>query len=438
MASCPRSAIWDVGVCGGAFCFEVAAPGFVWTPLHKKTLKEVSQVVSSFIMKAKSDAVSQAKTDFLSRMSHEIRTPMNAIAGMTTIARSALDDREKVLDCLVKIEQSNRYLLNLINDVLAMSRIESGKVELNPEPVLLEEVAISLDDMMRSQVTLKQLDLRFERHFPTGRPVYLDVLRFSQVFINIIGNAIKFTEPGGSIIAQSTLVDEKDGVAYIRFSVTDTGIGIAPEAIRRIFRSFEQGSKNTSMAYGGTGLGLAISSNLVRMMGGTLEVKSRLGEGSEFYFTLPLPFASVSDVLPLKRSEKIQLDKRDFSGKRVLVVEDNEMNREIAISLLEMHGFVVETADNGKLAVDAFLSHPAGHYDAILMDVRMPVMDGLEATKNIRISGREDARSVPIIAMTANAFDEDTRQSIASGMNGHLSKPVDMTLLLDTLAEYLV
>ena len=157
MASCLRSAIWDVGVCGGAFCFEVAAPGFVWTPLHKKTLKEVSQVVSSFIMKAKSDAVSQAKTDFLSRMSHEIRTPMNAIAGMTTIARSALDDREKVLDCLVKIEQSNRYLLNLINDVLAMSRIESGKVELNPEPVLLEEVAISLDDMMRSQVTLKQL-----------------------------------------------------------------------------------------------------------------------------------------------------------------------------------------------------------------------------------------------------------------------------------------
>ena len=143
-------------------------------------------------------------------------------------------------------------------------------------------------------------------------------------------------------------------------------------------------------------------------------------------------------MLPLKRSEKIQLDKRDFSGKRVLVVEDNEMNREIAISLLEMHGFVVETADNGKLAVDAFLSHPAGHYDAILMDVRMPVMDGLEATKNIRISGREDARSVPIIAMTANAFDEDTRQSIASGMNGHLSKPVDMTLLLDTLAEYLV
>lgn len=192
------------------------------------------------------------------------------------------------------------------------------------------------------------------------------------------------------------------------------------------------------MEYGGTGLGLAISSNLVRMMGGTLEVKSRLGEGSEFYFTLPLPFADVSDIPPGKRSEKVQPDERDFSGKRVLVVEDNEMNRDIARSLLEMHGFVVETAVNGKLAVDAFVSHPAGFYDAILMDVRMPVMDGLEATKNIRISGKEDARSVPIIAMTANAFDEDTRQSIASGMNGHLSKPVDMTLLLDTLAEYLM
>lgn len=439
MGSCLRSAIWDVGAIGGCFCFEIAKTGFEWTPLHKKTLKEVSQVVSSFIMKAKSDAVSQAKTDFLSRMSHEIRTPMNAIAGMTTIAQSVLDDREKVRDCLVKIEQSNRYLLNLINDVLAMSRIESGKVELNPEPVLLEEVAISLDDMMRSQVTLKNLDLQFERHFPTGRPVCLDVLRFSQVFINIIGNAIKFTEPGGSIVARSTLVDERDGVAYVRFSVTDTGIGIAPEAIRRIFRSFEQGSKNTSMTYGGTGLGLAISSNLVRMMGGTLEVKSEPGKGSEFYFTLPLPFAEVSET-PVGKPlpERASSGKMDFSGKRVLVVEDNEMNREIATSLLEMNGFVVETAINGKLAVDAFVSHPAFYYDAILMDVRMPVMDGLEATKNIRVSGKEDARSVPVIAMTANAFDEDTRQSIASGMNGHLSKPVDVGLLLKTLGTYLM
>lgn len=438
MGSCLRSAIWDYGVCGGAFCFEVGRSGFEWTPLHKKTLKELSQVVSSFIMKAKSDAVSQAKTDFLSRMSHEIRTPMNAISGMTTIAKSVLDDREKVLDCLDKIEQSNRYLLNLINDVLAMSRIESGKVELNPEPVLLENVEVSLDDILRAQVTLKQLDLQFERIFPTNRPVYLDVLRFTQVVINIVGNAIKFTGTGGSIRALARLVEEKDGVAYVRFSVSDTGVGIAPEAMKRIFRSFEQESKSTSMQYGGTGLGLAISSNLVRMMGGTLEVKSRLGEGSEFYFTLPLPFADVSDTLPAKNTpEKAPDNRPDLSGKRVLVVEDNEMNREIAVAILEMNGFVVETAENGKLAVDAFVSHPAGYYDAILMDVRMPVMDGLEATKHIRISGKEDARSVPIIAMTANAFDEDTRQSIASGMNGHLSKPVDTSLLLNTLAGYL-
>lgn len=439
MGSCLRSAIWDYGVCGGCFCFEIAEPGFEWTPLHRKTLKEVSQVVSSFIMKAKSDALSQAKTDFLSRMSHEIRTPMNAISGMTTIAKSVLDDREKVLDCLGKIEQSNRYLLNLINDVLAMSRIESGKVELNPEPVLIEEVEVSLDDMLRAQVTLKELDFRFDRVFPPGRPVFMDVLRFSQVLINIIGNAIKFTEPGGSIVAAARLVEEKDGVAYVRFSVTDTGIGIAPEAIKRIFRSFEQGSSNTPVQYGGTGLGLAISSNLVRMMGGTLEVKSRLGEGSEFYFTLPLPFADVSDKpVGLEASGKELSDKPDFSGKRVLVVEDNEMNRDIATSLLEMNGFEVETAVNGKLAVDAFVSRPEYYYDVILMDVRMPVMDGLEATKNIRVSGKADARSIPIIAMTANAFDEDTRQSLQSGMNGHLSKPVDIHLLLKTLAAYLV
>ena len=438
MASCLRSAIWDYGVCGGAFCFEVAQGGFEWTPLHRKTLKEVSQVVSSFIMKAKSDALSRAKTDFLSRMSHEIRTPMNAIAGMTTIAKSVLDDREKLLDCLDKIEQSNRYLLDLINDVLAMSRIESGKVELNPEPVLLEDIRVSLDDMLRSQVTLKELDLRFEWAFPKGRPVCLDGLRFSQVLLNIIGNAIKFTERGGSIVAGARFVGEKDGVAFVRFSVKDTGIGIAPEAIKRIFRSFEQASKNTSMQYGGTGLGLAISGNMVRMMGGTLEVKSRPGEGSEFYFTLPLPFAEASD-LPVTRQpvDHVSSGTHDFSGRRVLVVEDNEMNRDIARELLEMHGFMVETAANGKLAVEAFASHPSGYYDAILMDVRMPVMDGLEATKHIRISGRADARSVPIIAMTANAFDEDTRESIQSGMNGHLSKPVDIRLLLGTLAEYI-
>lgn len=437
MESTLRCPIWDVGVCGGCFSFESHRADFSWTDEHRRMLKEISQIVSSFIMKARADAVSKAKTDFLSRMSHEIRTPMNAISGMTTIAKSVAGDRERVLDCLDKIEQSNRYLLGLINDVLEMSRIESGKVELNLEPVLLEQVEAQLDNMMRSPAELKGLSLSFSLRYPVYCPVYLDVLRFNQVMINIIGNAVKFTEPGGSISASARLVEKRDGMAFVRFSVKDTGIGIAPEAITRIFNSFEQGSESTSIRYGGTGLGLTISGSLVKMMGGSLEVESEPGKGSDFYFTLPLKLAGEWQDLEMKKPEKKTGVSRVFSGKRVLVVEDNELNREIAVSLLEMHGFEVETAENGALAVEMFRTHPAGHYDAILMDVRMPVMDGLEATRQIRLSGKEDARRVPIVAMTANAFDEDSRQSLQSGMNGHLSKPVDVERMLEMLAAYI-
>ncbi|EEO27832.2 ATP-binding protein [Oxalobacter paraformigenes] len=432
MSSTLRCPIWDVGVCGGCFSFESGQAGFVWTDEHKRVLKEISRIVSSFILKARADAVSKAKTDFLSRMSHEIRTPMNAISGMTTIAKSVLGDRERVMDCLDKIEQSNRYLLGLINDILEMSRIESGKVELNLEPVLLEQVEAQLDGMMRAPAELKGLSLSFGLRFPLHCPVYLDVLRFTQVFVNIIGNAVKFTE-SGSIFAHARLIEKKDGMVFVRFSVKDTGIGIAPEAIRRIFNSFEQGNESTSMRYGGTGLGLTISSSLVKMMGGSLEVESEPGKGSEFYFTLPLKLAGEWRDLEAKKPVEEPVVSRDFSGKRVLVVEDNELNREIAVSLLEMHGFAVETAENGQLALDAFLSRPAGYYDVILMDVRMPVMDGLEATRQIRVSGKDDARSVPVIAMTANAFDEDLKQTLQSGMNGHLSKPVDVERMLKVL-----
>lgn len=438
MTSTLRCAIWDDGVCGGCFSFESHCRDMQWTLKHRRILKEVSRVVSSFIMKARADAVSRAKTDFLSRMSHEIRTPMNAIAGMTTIAQSGLDDRELVRDCLEKIEHSNRYLLGLINDVLDMSRIESGRITLNLEPVLLEQVAGQLDNMMRPPAELKGLSLKFVRRFHRARPVYLDVLRFNQIFINIIGNAVKFTEPGGTIVGEARLLKEKDDLAWIRFSVKDTGIGIAPEAIRRIFRSFEQGGAETATHYGGTGLGLTIAGSLVRMMGGSLDVVSEPGNGSEFFFTLPLRYAEEQSAVARPKPAVSASVPRDFSGKRILVVEDNDLNREIAVTLLQMQGFTVETAENGKAALDAFVSHPVGFYDAILMDVRMPVMDGLEATRQIRLSGKEDARRIPVIAMTANAFDEDTRESLQSGMNGHLSKPVDVALMLKVLGDYLL
>lgn len=224
---------------------------------------------------------------------------------------------------------------------------------------------------------------------------------------------------------------------YIRFSIEDTGIGIAPEEIERIFDSFEQGSAKTAQEYGGTGLGLTISSHLVQLMGGKLEVKSRLGEGSEFYFTLPLKFKYRTFGQTVLGEKKIENVSMDWKGKRLLVAEDNKLNMEIAVTLLEMEGFQLETVQNGKAALELYLKKEPYYFDAILMDIQMPIMNGLEATKAIRLSQKKDARTIPIIAMTANAFDEDARESIQYGMNGHLSKPFTMDRLLEVLSECL-
>ena len=290
MASCLRCAIWNSGVYTGHLVLESHEKNYLWTEAQRKTLQELTQIISTFVAKAHADAVSLAKTQFLSRMSHEIRTPMNAIAGMTTIAKTSLDHREKVLDCLNKIERSNQYLLGLINDILEVSRIESGKIEISPEWVDMVTVERQLNEMFASQAKAKNITLLFQRQYEEKYVFYLDTLRFNQIFINLIGNAIKFTRPGGTVIGRARLESFEKDIAYIRFSIEDTGIGIAPEAIERIFDSFEQGSAKTAQEYGGTGLGLTISSHLVQLMGGKLEVKSRHEEGSEFYFTLPLKF----------------------------------------------------------------------------------------------------------------------------------------------------
>lgn len=435
MASCLRCAIWDSGICTGHLGFESRQKDFSWTQEHRKTLKELTQVISTFVAKAHSDAVSLAKTQFLSRMSHEIRTPMNAIAGMTTIAKASLDNREKALDCLNKIERSNQYLLGLINDILEVSRIESGKIEINPEWVGMVSVERQLNEMLSPQAKEKNVSLLFDGQCGEEDFFYLDTLRFNQIFINLIGNAIKFTEPGGTVAAQAKIERIEKDVAYIRFSVADTGIGIAPEALGRIFRSFEQESAITARQFGGTGLGLTISSRLVQLMGGELKVKSQLGEGSEFYFTLSLKYRRMKPAgqAALKEQKKAETPVHG-DGKRLLVVEDNKLNMEIAVTLLEMEGFQLETAQNGREAVDLYLKNEPYYFDAVLMDIQMPVMNGLEATKAIRISEKEDARTIPVIAMTANAFDEDARQSIQYGMNGHISKPFTVEHLLETLS----
>lgn len=434
--SCMQAAFWNQGIFAGALCFEVKRRDYIWTEEERKVLKEIAKLVSSFIMKARADAVSQAKTEFLSRMSHEIRTPMNAISGMTVIAKNVLDDKNKTLDCLNKIESANRYLLELINDILDMSRIESGKVELNFESADLLGQLKKLEELLQPQAQEKGIQLLFIHRYCSSRLFVIDVLRLQQVLINLIGNAIKFTPPGGKITVLVETKKETQSLVHLYFSICDTGIGISKEAMKRIFNVFEQGEKDTSMQYGGTGLGLAISSRLIRMMGGMLKVESEIGKGSNFYFELPIAYGAARNPI-VEADQKAEIPV-DFRGNRILLVEDNDINREIALEILKMYGFMVETAVNGQEAVKAFVSREAGYYQAILMDIRMPVMDGLEATRHIRISEKPDARSIPIIAMTANAFDGDTQKSIESGMNSHLNKPIDVNQLFHVLQNCLL
>jgi CheY-like chemotaxis protein/nitrogen-specific signal transduction histidine kinase len=429
LKSCLQSPIYEKGIYKGSVCFEKNVEGYIWSEDIKRLLKEISKVISTYTLKIKADSVSRAKTDFLSRMSHEIRTPMNAITGMASIAKSAIEDRNKVEDCLSKIEYSTKYLISLVNNILDMSKIESGKMTILNQSFDLKKLVQEIDIIMRAQTDAKNIHFviveNYENNILLG-----DELRLSQVLVNILGNAVKFTEEYGEILFKVEQLEQVSNYAVIHFSVKDSGIGISNENINRIFNSFEQAESNIVKEYGGTGLGLSISSNLVRHMGGTLDVKSTYREGSEFFFTIRFELGNVNDITD-KNELMEDKEKFDFKGKRVLVVEDNSLNMEIEKTLLEMAGCIVEEAKNGREAVDRFEVNPANYYDLILMDIRMPVMDGLEATKLIRTSEKEDARTVPIIATTANAFDEDTKKSMDSGMDGHISKPIEVKHLYE-------
>ena len=386
------------------------------------------------IEKALAEDASRAKTSFLSNMSHEIRTPMNAIIGLDNIALRNPDLQPETRSQLEKIGVSAKHLLGLINDILDMSRIESGRMVLKSEEFSFHEFLSQINVMIGGQCADKGLQYACNLATPV-RDYYIgDDLKLKQVLINILGNAVKFTDAPGSVTLTVEQVSESEQSCVLRFRVKDTGIGMDPEYIPKIFDSFSQEDATATNRYGGSGLGMAITKNFIDMMNGTVQVESQKNVGSEFTVAVPLG-RSDRVFVPEAPKTSLQEEKTVLTGRRILMAEDVAQNAEILADLLELEGMEAEHAENGEIAVRMFSEKPVGTYDAILMDVRMPVMDGLAATRAIRALSRPDAKTVPIIAMTANVFDEDVEHSLAAGMNAHLVKPIEPDLLVKTLAE---
>ena len=529
--------------------------------------REQTRALQEALMQAQH--ANQSKTTFLSNMSHDIRTPMNAIIGFTTLAVSHIDNKGQVQDCLQKVLASSNHLLSLINDILDMSRIESGKVQIQEQECNISELTHNLVNIIQPQVKAKQLELFIDTFDVNNEDVIADALKLNQVFINLLGNAVKYTPAGGTVsfrIQQQTTFHRGYG-DYV-FTVKDNGIGMTPDFVEHIFEPFEREDTATKSGIQGSGLGMAITKNIVEMMGGTITVQSEKDKGSEFRVELSLKLQDVeknaaqikeleglralvvdddcdscesvarmlkqiglrsewtisgreavhrakiahsegdsyhtyiidwqmpemsgiettrrirraigheapiiiltaydwtdieeeamaagvtafcakplfmSDLKSallaannmLEKEEEVSWTEADFGGKRILLVEDNELNREIAEAILEETGFVVESAPDGTDAVEMVSKAEEGHYDAILMDVQMPVMDGYEATRTIRSLPREDVKTIPIIAMTANAMEEDKETALKNGMNAHIAKPLDIELFLSVLGKYL-
>lgn len=406
--------------------------------LFFERITKVHEQIAEYEKKlAQAEESSHSKTTFLSRMSHEIRTPMNGIIGMLTLAEGKLSPDAPAMQYLTRADELSDHLLALINDILDMSRIEAGKVELEKKPFSLRKLGDKLYDMFSR--SLEARGIRYEVNFEemTVDSVIGDELRISQVIINFLSNAVKFTSEGEIIVTfRQMLKQEKSVDLMIR--VHDTGIGMSPEFINHIFRPFEQESIDTSKKYGGTGLGMAITDQLVQLMGGEIVVESLKDKGSDFTVFLQLPIAEEGSVEERTAMVNRETDADNaFRGCRVLLAEDNEINAMIAEEILNNMGAEVEIAENGQAAVDSFRSHPAQYYDFILMDVQMPVMDGRTAARMIREMDRVDAGKIPIFALSADAFVEDERLSLKSGMNGHFAKPVDFAALQKEIGAFL-
>jgi signal transduction histidine kinase len=396
--------------------------------VHQRTAELEQQVLLA-------QEASRAKSDFLATMSHEIRTPLNAVIGMTAIGAMSQESQRKDY-AFERIQEASEHLLGVINDILDMSKIEAGKLELSNVAFVTRDVVARVANVMRFRTNEKSQDLRI--HIADDVPVslYGDDRRLAQVITNLIGNAVKFTPEKGCIALEVYLEEEVNDLCTLRFLVIDTGIGISEEQQTRLFQSFQQADSSTTRSYGGTGLGLALSKRMVELMGGEIGVTSQLGKGSTFSFTVRLPRASLDALAAEARVAVAELQNGEFAGFTILLVEDVAVNREIVHVLLEASQVRIDDAVNGQEAVRMFEANPE-LYDLVLMDVQMPVMDGYDATRQIRGSAHARGAYLPIIAMTANVFREDVEYALAVGMNAHLSKPIEINDMVVLLREYL-
>lgn len=399
--------------------------------------KEMEQNLKEALITA--EKASAAKSDFLSRMSHEIRTPMNAIIGMNEIAKTVTTQPEKIKRYLEKIDVSAKYLLSLINNILDMSRIESNKVQIEKKEFSMEELLGNINNIIAPQAKKKGIYFTIEKKSNFDCAYIGDQLRLNQVLINLLSNAVKFTEKDGNVSLSVKENRREDGESYLCFTVSDTGAGMTEDFMKVMYKPFEQENANSAQGIAGTGLGLSITKNLVNLMGGHIKAKSKKGEGTTFIVEIKMNFVDKHKEMWITNEKSGQnVDNTAcLIGKKVLLVEDNELNQEIAITILEMSHMKVDCVENGELAVQKFLEMGTFHYDVVLMDIQMPVKNGLDATADIRAIGGKYATEIPIIAMSANAFSEDKAKAFANGMTDYLVKPIDVDIMHDMLVKYL-
>ena len=373
---------------------------------------------------------SDAKTQFLSSMSHDIRTPLNAVLGMTKLAQAHMEDTDYVRECLRKISLSGNHLLTLINDILEISRVESGKIYVNPAPFAVQELVSNLESITRSQAVGHGLELEVNLDDPAHPYLMGDKLRLTQVYLNLLNNAIKYTQPGGKV---RLLMKEEDlggeGV-ILTCMVEDTGIGMSPEFQKTMYDSFTRVADSRIDKIQGTGLGLAIVKRMVALMNGTIQCVSAEGEGTTFTVRIPLTKAA---ELPHSTQVPEGVSSGDLTGVKLLVAEDNDMNWEVVSELLGVYGIRCDRAENGRVCVDMLNAAPEGTYDLVMMDVQMPVLNGRDAARALRTSAREDLRRIPIMAMTADAFAEDVQMCLDAGMDAHVAKPIELDKVLSTI-----